>query len=332
MAKLIPTTRTVTILLLCCAALCISARAQTETAPETPSASQPIASPKPSEDGDQKSAAEPDKPIPDIVAMMNDVQSNQRKAEAIQKDYLYHSVETEQEVDDHGKVKKTTVTEYDHLWINGVPMRRLVKKNGKALTPEEIAKEDERIDKDSAKARERRERQDAKGNESTARGDEEITVSRLIALGAFTNPRRVQLNGRDTIAVDYAGDPKAKTRNRAEEVIRDLVGTAWIDEQDHMLARVEGHFANAYKVGFGVVADIRKDTHFVWQQTKVNNEVWLPSNLDAQGAARFLLFFSFNGSVRAVESDYRKFRATSTILPVVTQVETQEEPGDRAKP
>ena len=64
-------------------------------------------------------------------------------------------------------------------------------------------------------------------------------------------PRRVELNGRDTIAVDYAGDPKAKTRNRAEEVVRDMLGTAWVDEQDHVLARVEGHFVNAYKIGAG---------------------------------------------------------------------------------
>ncbi len=50
------------------------------------------------------------------------------------------------------------------------------------------------------------------------------------------------MNGRDTIAVDFAGDPKAKTRNRGEDVIRDLVGTAWVDEQDKVLVKVQGHF------------------------------------------------------------------------------------------
>ena len=139
-------------------------------------------------------------------------------------------------------------------------------------------------------------------------------MSRLLELGAFTNPRRVQLSGRDTIAVDYAGDPKAKTRNRAEEVIRDMVGTAWMDEQDHVLARVEGHFVNAFKVGGGLVVNIQKDTRFEMEQTKVNDEVWLPAHIEGQGAARVLLFFNFNGSLRAVESDYRKFRTTSTII------------------
>lgn len=264
------------------------------------------------------------KPLPDVVALMHDVESNQRKAESIQKDYIYHSVETAQEVDGHGQVKKTTITEADHYWSNGVPVRRVVKKNNKALTPDEIAKEDARIEKESAKARDKRQKLDAAGKETDPRGNEEITVSRLLELGAFTNPRRVQLNGRDTIAVDYTGDPKAKTRNRAEDAIRDLRGTAWIDERDHVLARVEGQFVDAFKVGGGLVVNIKKDTRFEMQQTKVNDEVWLPANITAQGAARVLLFFNFNGNVHVVFSDYRKFRATSTVLPGVTQVDTPQ--------
>src|ERR1035441_5248225 len=130
------------------------------------------------------------------------------------------------------QTRKTTVSEFDHFWINGVPVRRLVRKNGKDLSAEELAREDERIDKEAEKAREHREQEDAKGKETDARGEDEITLSRLLELGAFSNPRRVQLGGRDTIAVDYAGDPKARTHNRAEDVIRDIAGTAWVDRAE----------------------------------------------------------------------------------------------------
>jgi hypothetical protein len=264
--------------------------------------------------------------------MMHDVESNQRKAEAIEKNYMYHSVETEQEVDGRGYPKKTAVNEFDHYWVNGVRVRRLVKKNGNALTPEELAHEDQQIDKDVAKAHERRDKADAEGKETDSRGNEEISVSRLLELGAFTNARRVQLNGRDTITVDYVGDPKAKTRNRAEDAIRDLQGTAWIDEHDRILARAEGHFVNSFKVGGGLVVNIQKDTHFAMEQTKVNDEVWLPATIAAQGAARFLLFFNFNGNIRAVESDYRKFRATSTVLPATAAAFPLPSPEDSAGP
>jgi hypothetical protein len=252
---------------------------------------------------------------------MHDVETNQRKSEAVEKDYIYHSIETAQEVDGHGRPKKTTVTEYDVYWVNGVRVRRMVKKNGKDLSPQEVAKEDEHIEKQAAKAREKREKGDTQGKQTDPRGNEEVTVSRLLELGAFTNPRRVQIAGRDTIAVDFTGDPKAKTRNRAEDVIRNLAGTAWIDEQDHVLARVEGRFVNAFKIGGGLIANIQKDTRFSMEQTKINGEVWLPAHFEGQGSARALLFFSFNGSGRIVNSDYRKFRATATVLPGMTQVD-----------
>jgi hypothetical protein len=313
MHTLKPKCRTTMVLLLGCVVICARGSAQNTTPTSAPI--QVVG----------------DRPLPDIVAMMHDVETNERKAETIEKNYLYHSVVTAEEVDGHGQVKKTEVTEYDHYWANGVPVRRMVKKDGKALSAEEIAKEDDRIDKQS-KAHERREKADAQNKETDSRGDQEITVSRLLELGTFANPRRVQLNGRDTIAVDFAGNPKAKTRNRSEDVIRDMVGTAWIDERDRLLARVEGRFVNAFKVVGGLLVDIQKDTHFTWEQTKVNDEVWLPSHVEGQGAARMLLFFNFNGSLRAVDSDYRKFRTSSTILPGMTQASPPEATDGSARP
>ena len=49
-----------------------------------------------------------DRPLPDVAALILSVEANQRTAESVRKDYLYHSVQTEQEMDGSGKVKKTT--------------------------------------------------------------------------------------------------------------------------------------------------------------------------------------------------------------------------------
>ena len=266
------------------------------------------------------------KPLPDIPGLMRAAEINQRRAEAIEKDYLYHSTQIMQQTDGHGGVKKTETEEYDIFWVSGVPVRRLVKKDGKELSGDELKKENERIDKVAAKARERRDKADAEGKASDARGNDEITVSRILELGSFTNPRRVNLNGRDAIAVDYVGDPKAKTRNRGEEVIRDMEGTVWVDEQDRIVTRLEGHFLNAFKIAGGLVASIQKGTSFSLQMTKVNDEVWLPELADGHGAMRLLLFFHFDGEGRIVNSDYRKFRTTSTILPGSHTQETPSPP------
>src|SRR6266851_4543423 len=264
-----------------------------------------------------------ERPLPDIPALMHSVEVNQRASEAIEKNYMYRSVQRHEETDGHGGVKKSETMEYDVFWVNGVPVHRLTKKNGRELSADEQKKESEKIDKEAAKAKERRAKADEKGTETDPRGHEVVTVSRLLELGSFTNARRVQVNGRDTIAVDFAGDPKAKTRNRFEEVIRNMAGTAWVDEEDRMLVKAQGHFVNNFKIGGGMVVNIQRGTSFSMAQRKVNNEVWLPAMVEGKGAARALLFFNFNGRFQAVESDYQKFKATSTILPGMSTVEPE---------
>lgn len=273
-------------------------------------------------------APESDRPLPDIPALMHEVEDHQRAAEAIQKDYLYHEVVQQQRSDG----KKSETHEYDVFWLNGVEVHKLTRKDGKDLTDDEQRKESERIDKDVKKARERKNKADAEGKETDSHGNEEVTVSRFLELGSFSNARRVRLRGRDTIAIDYAGDPKAKTHNRTEDVIRDLSGTLWVDEQDHEITQVEGHFAKAFKIGAGLFMSIKKGTSFSMQQMKINNEVWLPSRIEAQGGARLMLFISFDGSILVTNSDYRKFKATSTILPGISTVKDAKPEDSTATP
>jgi hypothetical protein len=266
--------------------------------------------------GGAQETGKPERPLPDVPALMHEVEARQRVAEEARKDYIFHSVVTEVEVDGKGSPKKTEVKEYDDFWIKGVPVERLVKKDGRPLTEDEAKKESERIDKEAAKASERRAKKDSEGKETDPRGNDEVTVSRLLELGSFTNARRVQMAGRDTIAVDYTGDPKAKAKNRFEGVIRDMAGTVWVDEQDKAISKIEGRFVGSFKIGGGLVASIREGTNFSLQMTRVNGEVWLPARVEGKGEARVLLFFKFNGSLTAAYSDYRKFKTSAEIVGV----------------
>ena len=296
-----------------------SAGGGTETTQSSPEGAGQAEVPATHEGAKVESVESIERPLPDIPALMHEVEIRQRESEKLLKNYLYREVATAQQSDGHGGLKKTETKEYDVFWLNGVQVHKLVKKDGKELSAEEQKKESDRIDKEVAKAKERRTKAEAKGQETDSNGHEEITVSRFLELGSFTNPRRLRLADRDTIAVDYAGDPKAKTRNRSEDVVRDLAGTVWVDEQDHVISRLEGHLLNTFKIGGGLLVNIQKDTNFAMDQKKINDEVWLPAKIDARGAARAMLFFKFNGSIRVVSSDYRKFKATSTILPVSTE-------------
>jgi hypothetical protein len=88
----------------------------------------------------------------------------------------------------------------------------------------------------------------------------------------------------------------------------------WIDEKARDVARLEAHFSNNVKIGGGLLASVDKGSAFVFEQAKVNNEVWLPTYDEIHVAGRFLVL-----KVKANQidrySDYKKFHAESTFLP-----------------
>ncbi len=266
-------------------------------------------------------AAQADSRLPDIPALMLQVEANQRKFEALAKDYTYRETEQLQEFDSHEGLKKTKRREADVFWVDGVPIERTISLDGRPLSADEQKKEAERVDKEAAKARERRAKADAQGKETDPRGHDLVTASRILELGTFSDPRRQIVQGRSTIVVDYTGNPKAKTHNAAESLFHELSGTVWIDEQDKVVQHAEGHFANDFKIAGGLVASVKRGTSFEGTFVKINNEVWLPQTFHARGQLRYLLFFSLNGEGRVQMSDYRKFRATSTLLPNYTKVD-----------
>lgn len=265
---------------------------------------QPASSPVPSAD----------RPLPPTRELLLDVERNEKLAEAARKDYTYHVHIQLEELDDNGKVKKTTITDAEELTIDGIPVHRIVARNGKPLTGEEARKESDRIDKEVATAKERRAKRQEKGQDTDARGDVILSASRILELGSFTDPRRTEVDGRSTIVLDYAGDPNAKTRNEFEGVVRDLVGTVWIDEQDRVLIRGEGHFLKDFRIGGGLVLNIHKGFSFDFRTTRINGEAWLPAKVEGQGSARILLLEKVDGRFSLTTSDYRKFRSSSRII------------------
>ncbi len=265
-------------------------------------------------------------PLPDARALLLEVERNDKRLEALRKDYTYHVRLEQQQLNKDGSVKKGELTDSESLTIQGVRINRVVARNGVPLTPDQQAKESDRVDKEVAKARERQAKATSKGEETDDRGDTVLTVSRILELGKFSNERRVDLNGRPTIELDYAGDSNAKTHSSVENVMRDLVGTVWIDETDRVLVRGEGHFLNDFKIGGGLVADVRKGSHFQFEARRLGDEVWLPAQFNGQGSIRLLLFAGFDGRVKLVTSDYKRFRTSAIILPGQSKV---DENGER---
>jgi hypothetical protein len=285
-------------------------------------AQEPPAAAKPAE-------AAASEPLPPVTELLKTVEKNVDRDEKALLQYTYHVHSVMEEFDRAEAVKKTNIVDSESFTIGGARIRRVVARDGKPLTADEARKENERVDKEIAKAQKNKAKRDEKAAEAKGRGTL-ISASRMLELGTFSNERRVMLNGRPAIVLDYAGNHGVKTSNPGEKIVEDLVGTVWIDEVDRVLARVEGHFLADFKLGLGLLLDIHKGLTFTFQQEKVNSEVWLPREITGQGKASAGVFVArVHGRSRTEMSDYRKFRTGVTLLPGSQVIGPDGEPASK---
>lgn len=266
-------------------------------------------------------------PLPDSSSLIHDVETCERSSEELRKKYFYRAATIAEETDKNGKVKDTKTEVREIQFIEGVLVDRIVERDGKPLSDKDKKKEDERVEKQVKEGKEKRAKAEQKGKDTGPRGNDVVSVARILELGSFSNPRRETYKGRSTILMDYNGDPHAKTHSRFEEVFKLLSGTVWIDEPTRCLVRGRGMFTDNFHIGGGLVVNIQKGTHFNFEKTLVNGEIWLPAQIDGEGSLRVLLFIHMQGRQKTTFSGYRKFQITSTILPGTTEVpDPQAEP------
>ena len=250
------------------------------------------------------------KAVPDIPTLMQEVQQHQRQLDKVRENYTFRELQQIDDLDSSGRVNKTETQEDEVFYVNSHQIRRQVKKNGKELSPGEQKKEQEHVTKEIEKAGKIPPGRSLQGGE--------ISISRILAIMKVSNPRRVSLNGRDTIAFDFIGDPHAQTHGMAEDASKKLAGTLWVDEKDREVARLDIHFDDNFHVGAGFVATVQKGSSFQFEQALVNNELWLPTSGHAHLGARVLLVKGYKQNMRFKDTDYQRFHAEAAQQPGAT--------------
>lgn len=251
--------------------------------------------------------------IPDVGALLREVEAHQRRIDRVREDYTFQEIARIEDVDSNGRVKKVTTEEHEVFFVNGHPIQRQVKKDGKDLSPDEQKKEQDRVNKEVEKAI------------KTAPGDaingDTISVHRLLQIIVIKNPRRVMYKDRPTIAFDFVGDPHAKTHGMTEDISKKLSGTVWIDEKDREVARMEARIDDNFKIGGGLVASVQKGSSFTFDQGIVNQELWLPTGADVKLSARVLLLKGVRQNIQFRNERYQKFHADAQQQTGVTVVQ-----------
>jgi len=222
------------------------------------------------------------------------------------------------------------VMDYDVFYVGDEQARHLLAKDGKPLDAREKKKADAKFDKefDEQKKRQAKLASDPK-KQAKQEQEEEAQLSDFLRAERFTNPRRELYRGKEVIAFDFSGNPDYKAKKLIERIIQKVSGVMWVDEQAREIVRLEARFDDSAKIGGGLVASLRKGSNFVFEQEKINEEVWMPSYMEVHVEARVFVMRLREDAVDRY-SEYKKFRTGSALG--ASEPASGEDPAPETKP
>jgi hypothetical protein len=257
--------------------------------------------------------------LPDLKALFQEIDANQKAIDKIKEDYAGTRVEDETEYDSNGTEKKHKVTESTFFYVDGEEISTVTKRDGKPLGDAAAKKETEKAQKRLEEIQKRQARKAAKEEKAEEEGkqqkdDNDVGIEKFLRACQFVNPRRERLRGRDLLVFDFEANPEYKPRNLTERIVQKLAGSIWVDEKAHDVVRLEAYFAGDAKIAGGALASVQKGSNFVFEQEYVNNEVWLPTLAEIHVSARVLLVKGLRATDVTRYSDYKKYHVGVTSV------------------
>jgi hypothetical protein len=246
------------------------------------------------------------------VTADHDVENDKR-----QRDYTYIEREEQHNLNGKGRVKSTEIRTSEVLMIYGEQVERLIAKDDKPLSAKDAAKEENKIQKiiDKRQHESDKDREKRLAKEEKDREDGRKFVLEVAGAYNFHFLGTEKMEGRDTYVIDAEPRPGFQPKMKYANILPKFRFRAWIDKDDLQWKKLDALCIDT--VSFGLfLARIHKGTRVVLEQTRVNDEVWLPRHLDVKVDARVALLKNFNLDMDTTYRDYKKFRTDTKIVGV----------------
>src|SRR5882672_9263164 len=246
------------------------------------------------------------------VAAEKDIENDKRL-----RNYTYMERDEERNLDGKGDVKSVDVKTYEVMELYGEQVQRLIEKDGKALDAEDAEKEEKKIQKivdkrknESEDTRRKRARKEEKDREDGRKFVREVADAYNFHLVGTE-----RLGERDAWVIDAEPRPGYEPHMKEAKFLPKFRGRVWVDKDEAQLAKLDVECIDTVSLGW-FLARVHKGSRIVLEQTRVNDEVWLPKHVAVKVDVRLALLKNFNVEMEQTYRDYKKFRATGRIVGV----------------
>jgi hypothetical protein len=270
--------------------------------------------------GPEANAAQPASPareaqLPNATELLQRALASEKRLAAERERYECRVSTQTIETDSKGQTKKDTTEVSDLFYVNGIPVERLLEKNGKGLSADEQHKQDDRVMKQTVKF----------SNQANAQKEEDKQnqeLEDLMQAMMLANGHREMVNGRSVLFYDIVPNPKFQARNLDQRFARVMQGKVSLDEATGEVIDFNVKSVQDLKIGGGVLADLHKGFWLHINNQPQADGVWLTDLAEGSGDARAAIFFH----------PYFRFRQTTNDCRLYTATASQVGPAEPVKP
>jgi hypothetical protein len=233
------------------------------------------------------------------------------------KDYTWIARETDRSLDSDGRVKSQKSEAWETVILYGEPHHRMVERDGQPLSTADQRREQAKLDKVVAKLEHETPEQRARrvAEYEKQREKDRAFLREIPDLYDFQLLGDQKIDGRDVWMISATPKPGAKPKSRDAKPLLKIQGKIWIDKAEYQWVRLEAQ--TTATISFGLfIARLNAGAKLLFEQTRVNDEVWLPKREVVSGAGRVGLVKKVAAEQETTWNNYRKFQVDSRIVAI----------------
>ena len=122
-----------------------------------------------------------------------------------------------------------------------------------------------------------------------------------------------KIDGRDCWVISGTPKPGYHPRYSDAKPLTMIKGKLWVDKADYQWVRLEAETTDTISYGL-FLARLYPGAKLVFEQTRVNGELWLPKRLYISGTGRIGLVKRIAMDEEITWNNYRKFQVASKVI------------------
>jgi hypothetical protein len=236
---------------------------------------------------------------------------------ALLRQYTYIEKTVQKEFDKNGKEKSAESSVHDISMLYGHQFSKLIEKNGKPLTEKDKQKEQERLEKFTAKweheTPEQRAKREARREKNREKEDaflREVTDAYDLRLLGDE-----KVDGKDAWVIQAEPHPGYRAKLDGAKYFAKIHGKVWIDKAEYQWVKAEAETIDTISFGL-VLFRLYKGSRLDFEQTRINDEIWLPKSQHLAAAGRLGVFLKASIELNTTYENYRKFQTDSKVVRV----------------